>query len=118
MYRIPDNTDWSFLVGRELLQVCIGLYQVSLKFDAEVSINIECSFDHLAARSSLSLGSSLPERATSLVSLLGKKIAGATSRDGKTLSITFLNSETLEIHDSNDSFESFQVIAAGREIIV
>ncbi len=118
MYRVPDNTDWSFLVDRELLQVCIGLHQVSLRFDGDVAINIECEFNHSPANTTSSRSPGLPTKAASLVSLIGTKIASAASKDTKTLAIAFRNNETLEIYDSNTSYESFQVFAAGREIIV
>src|SRR5207244_1074661 len=100
-------------VGREVLQVCIGLHQVSLRFDDEVSMDIECAFDH-ATTEGLPPGSGLPQKAARLVSLLGSKVAYVSSEAGKTLIVRFTNKETLKIYDSNEVYESFQVIAPGR----
>ena len=41
MYGLNPEINLSFLVGRELLQVCIGIHQVQLHFDKDVSISIE-----------------------------------------------------------------------------
>ena len=66
MYGVPDSIEWSFLVDREVLQVCIGLHQVSLKFDGQVSMNIECDFDHAPAADTLRSQSGLPHKAAGL----------------------------------------------------
>jgi hypothetical protein len=118
VYGVPDSAEWLFLVGREVLQVCVGLHQVSLKFDGEVSINIECEFDHASTTGGLPLGLGLPQKAAHLVSLLGTKVARVSSEGGKALTVRFTNKETLKIYDSNEIYESFQVIAPGKEIIV
>jgi Family of unknown function (DUF6188) len=118
MYGVPDNADWSFLADRELLQVCVGLYQVSLKFDGDTSIDVECEFDHSRSNTMSPPAAGLPGRAATLFSLLGVKIASVARQDGRTLAIAFRNDETLKIYDSNESFESFQIVGAGRQIVV
>ena len=118
MYGVPDSAEWLFLVGREVLQVCIGLHQVSLRFDGAVSMNIECDFDHAPVADTLSSESGLPQKAAGLVSLLGSKVASVLSEGGKTLAIRFTNKETLKVCDSNEMYESFQVTTPDKEIIV
>ncbi len=118
MYGVPDSAEWSFLVGREVLQVCIGLHQVSLRFDGQVSMNIECDFDHTPVADTLHSRSGLPQKAAGLVSLPGSKVISATSKDGKILEIRFANKETLKLYDSNELYESFQVTTSEKEIIV
>jgi hypothetical protein len=118
VYGVPDSGEWSFLVGREVLQVCIGLHQVSLRFDGQVSMNLECKFDHRRATDTLQLPSAFPQKAAGLVSLLGSKVTKAISKAAKILEIRFANKETLKLYDSNEIYESFQVITPDREIIV
>src|SRR5262245_39495356 len=100
MYGIPNNVDWSFLISKELLQVCIGRHQISLRFEGDVSIDIECAFDHFGPSSKLlSVQLNCPERAATLVSLLGMMISTATNKSGTTLELVFSNLEVLAIHD-------------------
>src|SRR5207237_8419413 len=44
MYGLPSNTDLSFLVGRQLAQLCLGQYQAQLRFDGDVTISLEGEF--------------------------------------------------------------------------
>jgi len=118
MNGIPSDADWSFLVGKELLQVCIGLHQVALRFDCEVAVNIECNFEHLRPATHKHSQTALSTHATTLVSLLGSRIESATSEGTKTLALSFTNAEILKIHDDSASYESFQVLAPGIQIIV
>ena len=118
MYGIPESAEWSFLIGREVLQICIGLHQVSLRFDGQVVINIEGDFAHASVVATLGSGAGLPQKAASLVSLLGRKVASALSKGSKVLEIRFANEETLKLYDSSEIYESFQVTAPDKEIIV
>jgi hypothetical protein len=118
VYGVPESTEWSFLVGREVLQICISLHEVSIRFDGHVVMNIEGDFAHAPVQATLASGSGLPEKAASLISLLGCKIASALSRNGKILEICFANGETLKLYDSSEIYESFQVTTPDKEIIV
>jgi hypothetical protein len=44
MYRLPRETDLSFLLGAELLQVCVGMNEVILHFDREIRITVMADF--------------------------------------------------------------------------
>jgi hypothetical protein len=118
MYGVPEDMDWSFLSDRELLQVGIGVHQASLKFDCDTSINIECDFDHLRSNMTRPATSAFPAKAATLVSLLGAKIANVVRQDGSCLVVEFDNNEILKLYDTNEAFESFQVVGPGKEIIV
>lgn len=41
MYGLPADINLEFLVGRELIQVAVGLHEIVLVFDDNVSISIE-----------------------------------------------------------------------------
>lgn len=44
MYGLKKEIDLSFLTGRELIQVAIGRYHVSFRFDEDVAISVEAEF--------------------------------------------------------------------------
>jgi hypothetical protein len=118
VYGVRESAEWAFLVGREVLHVRIGLHQVSLRFDGQVSMNIECDFDHDPAADSLRSRSGILQKAAGLVSLLGSKVTSVMSMGGKILEIRFVNKETLKLYDSNELYESFQVTTPDKKIIV
>ena len=47
MHELKENVNLSFLNGRELVQVRIGLYQVIFNFDEDVAISVEGEFRYL-----------------------------------------------------------------------
>ena len=49
MYGLSEDEDLSFLIDRELGQVCVGKFQVNLNFDNQTSISIECEFSFRGA---------------------------------------------------------------------
>ena len=118
MYGIPENVDWSFLLNKELLQVCIGLHEVCLRFEGDVVIDIECAFQHFTDGSGSAAPSGLQQSASTLTSLLGARITCAVTRAGKSLELTFSNSEVLTIHDSNECHESFHIRSPQIQIVI
>lgn len=118
MYGLPANMDWNFLVGRELIQMCVGIHQVLLRFDGDVSVSIECVFEHSFPGAKTHSCTNLAHRAKSLVTLLGTRVERVDGKSHEALVLSFSNHETLQIHDSNEMHESFLVHAPGIEIVV
>ena len=108
MYQTVLNV--RFLLAKKSYRYVSDFTQVSLRFNGKVSINIECDFDHAPVANNLRSVSPLPEKAAGLVSLLGNKVASALSKAGKILEIRFTDNQTSKVYDSNESYESFQVI--------
>lgn len=50
MYGLKKDIDWSFLQGREVGQIAIGLYQVQFGFDEDVRISVEAEFRYFDGR--------------------------------------------------------------------
>lgn len=48
LYELAKDADLTFLRGRELIQVAIGIYQVVFRFDQNVTISVEDSFEFTA----------------------------------------------------------------------
>ena len=44
MYGLSGSVDLTFLIGRTITQVAVGMHQVQLHFDDYVSVSTECSF--------------------------------------------------------------------------
>ena len=123
MYKLPNDKDWSFLVGGMLTQLCIGLYDIKLVFDSNVVISIqvevpEHSFHHKCAHSGFQKVPGVPGNAATLVSLLGEKVERVFADNNITLVVVFSNAETLSICDSSDNYESFTIDSPNGTIVV
>jgi hypothetical protein len=124
MYKVALDEDWSFLLGKQLEQVCIGSYNVQLHFNHHAAISIQGDdsagkyfFHKTAARSSPTVGK-IAEIAVSLISLLGASVLKVTAENSTTLALYFSNLEELRIYDTSDSFESFTVDGGPNGLIV
>lgn len=122
MYKIPLDEDWSFFIGRQLNQLCIGAYDIQLHFE-DVSISIQGeepakSFSHKNAVSSTSAVGGMPGGAVTLVSLLGASVQKVVAENDTVLAMYFSNNEELRIYDSSDSYESFTINGPKGLIIV
>jgi hypothetical protein len=123
MYKIRSDEDWSFLMSKVLTQLCIGQYDVQLRFNGNICISIQGeeptkSFQHRTGEANSSSVGGMPGAAISLVSLLGASIQSVIVEDGSTLMICFSNQEQLRIYDSSDAYESFTISGPNKMIVV
>ena len=114
MYKVPLNENWGFFTGRELTQLCIGLYDIQLHFNDGLSISIHSgdpgsSFNHKTKLVSSSEVKGMPGGAVTLVSLLGAIVQRVVSENDTTLFIKFNNEEELRIYDGSETYESFVI---------
>lgn len=116
MFGLPADFDGAFLVNRSLLQVCIGLHEVILRFDEDIDIAIESRFKVATAGGDHLFDSPLRGGAASLV-FVGEKVSSATGAANGTLTLEFA-SGVLEVYDSSQHHESYQVRGNGRLYIV
>ncbi len=120
MYGLKKDVDLGFLNGRELIQVCIGLYQTIFKFDDEVAISVEREFRYFDGQDEWTWrpepGSSLLAART--VALLGASIESFEGDADGTLALTFSNGRRLTIVDSSKEYESYDITRAGQTIVV
>lgn len=110
MHGLPPTIDLSFLLGRRLEQLALGEHQVQLLFDDGVAIDMEGEFSLDGARGTVA-------DAHLLHVLIGRDVLRA-DRGGYGDLVLAFGTHVLEIHDSNESFESYCVRAAGRYIVV
>jgi hypothetical protein len=113
MYGLPKDIDLSFFVGQQLLQICLGEYQVLLNFD-DVSVNMnnaEYSFRGTRREAGGATGGDL-------VSLLGKTCTAAVRVGEGDLRLEF-GEEVVVFHDSNAPYyESYTINNVDGVIVV
>jgi hypothetical protein len=120
MYGLKKEIDLSFLDGRELIQVAIGLYHTSFRFDEDVAISVEGEFRYFDGQAEWIWKS---EQAAALiaaktVSLLGATIQSFEGQGNGTLSLVFSNGQRLTILDSSKEYESYDITRPGVTIVV
>jgi hypothetical protein len=109
MHGLPADLDLSFLVGPTLLQVCIGENEVILRFDGDVSITIESTFvvrDEGGCETAFECARAA---ASALVEFLADSITEVLGQRSGTLRLTFSRGGVVEIYDSFEDFESYQI---------
>lgn len=120
MYGLKKEIDLSFLKGRELGQVAIGLYHVRFGFDEDVAISVEAEFRYFDRQTDWTWR---PEQGSASVAartlaLLGASIQAFESSVDGTLALTFSNGDRLTILDSSKEFESYDITRPGHTIVV
>lgn len=117
MNGLDTSIDLSFLCGREVIQVAVGIFQVVFAFDEQVSISVESEFrfgfpDHCVWRTGEA------QAAAPALRLLGARVEQVRSQGDGTLDLSFSNGDCLTILDSNKEFESYTIIRPGQTIVV
>jgi len=118
MHGLKKDVDLSFLTGREVVQVAIGMYQVIFAFDEDVSISVEGAFTYSDRARETVWKPTSPDAAASAVVLLGTKVEQAKGEENGTLTLTFSNGGCLTIPDSSREYESYQITRPGETIVV
>ena len=113
MHGLNSDTNLTFLLEKELLQVRVGKHHAELCFDGEVAMGLEgqISLDEKARLSGIEAG-------TCLLELIGMRIRQVEISGRGDLVLTFDRGRRLSIHDSNNTFESYQIRGPGTQIIV
>lgn len=120
MYGLKKEIDLSFLTGRELIQLAIGVYQVQFGFDEDVRISVESEFRYFDGQIESIWR---PEPGSSSIAARGVALLGATiesvgSNIDGTLTLAFSNQHRLTILDSSKEYESYDITRPGQTIIV
>lgn len=111
MYGVPEDLDLRFLHGAELIQVCLGQYQVKLHFHPAGSISVEGGWelsDENGAR--LDGHHEGPDRPPyQLHRLLGRQVVTSEVSAPDWFSLRFASGEALKVFDDSEQFESFSI---------
>ncbi len=120
MYGLPEDFDGTKFVGRVLLQVCFGLYQLQLHFDGELSISVQSAVAYKQDRTGDLKRLSVPEIPASpppLLKLLEHKIVKAFGDDKGTLTLEFDDGQMLQCLEEGSKYESYD-INLGKSLII
>jgi hypothetical protein len=120
MYGLKKEIDLNFLNGRELIQVAIGLYRISFRFDEDVAISVEGEFTYFDGQAEWTWKSEAGamQIASRTVSLLGATILSFEGHENGTLSLVFSNGQRLTILDSSKEYQSYDITWPGVTIVV
>jgi hypothetical protein len=125
VYGLSADLDLSFLVGREVIQVCLGSSQVQLHFSAldvmrgdYVEIFVESELTHISSSGVESSYVILTASAPMLTALLGATVNGASREAPGTLCLQFETGDRLKIHDNSEHYESYQIKQGNKLIVV
>jgi hypothetical protein len=111
VYGVPAALDLAFLRGAELIQVCLGAYQLQFHFHPVGDISIQSGWELLDAGGTRIDGAPIrtdgaPYR---LHELLSRTVVAFEVRAPEWFSITFDCGSTLRVFDDDSNFECFSL---------
>jgi hypothetical protein len=118
MYGLKREVDLTFLRGREVVQLAIGMHQVIFNFDEDISISIEGAFEYSSHASCSVWRPGAPLIAAATVNLLTTRVEAVDGHEDGTLDLKFSNGDRLLIRDTSREYESFQISRRGGIIVV
>jgi hypothetical protein len=120
MYGLPKDIDLSFLNGREVIQVAIGVYQVQFGFDEDVIVYVHSQFNYFDGREEWiwKPEPGAAQIAARTVSLLSATIESFEAHEDGTLALKFSNGQRLIILDNSKDYESYDITRPGETIVV
>ncbi|HZT87870.1 MAG TPA: DUF6188 family protein [Stellaceae bacterium] len=117
MYDLPKDVDLNFLKGRQLELLCFAPYSLTLHFERGTRIQIEGSFKH-SVDGKAGSSKTFPLASTHLTRLLSQTIVKVSVKPDGGLSLAFSNGDLFAIEGNVGPYESYQVQAPDRDLIV
>jgi hypothetical protein len=118
MYQRLDTIDWSFLLGKKVQQICIGPYDIQIHMFPDAFLRLESPFEHKGIKGSSLWSGGEPEKATTLVSLMGHSVEKVVAEGDDALIIEYDNGELIKIHMKKGGYHSFTALSKDIEIYV
>ena len=110
MNGLPEEIDVSFFYQRRLEQLCLGEYQIQLRFDRDVEVAVEGEYTLDGQRCTVGEGHLLHH-------LIGLSVQSASRNSMGDLRLDF-SEHVLLLHDSNLNYESYTIRSNNDVIIV
>src|SRR5262245_33510011 len=109
MYGVPADLDLGFLHGAELIQVCLGRYQLQFHFHPIGSISVEGEWElRDSADAMIDRRHDKPnEQPCHLPRLLGQQIVRFEVSAPDWFALQFARGEVLRVFDDSSNYESF-----------
>jgi anthranilate/para-aminobenzoate synthase component II len=119
VYGLKEGTDIRFLENLEVIQVCLGLFQVQIHFVGG-SVSIEGKFIHEIAEGSVSVTHERGTlaRGSRLERLLGARVKQARVIANGTTSLVFSNGDRILVFDDSEQCEAYQINTKQGALIV
>jgi hypothetical protein len=111
VYGVPATLDLTFLHDAELIQVCLGVYELQLHFHPVGSISVMTGwelFDHDGVRIDHG-GQAFPRPAFELHRLLGQKVMRTQVNAPSHIDLLFERGERLRVTDDSTQYEAFTI---------
>jgi hypothetical protein len=118
MIEIPKDFDFSFMVGRTLLQLGIGENEIILNFDHEVHILVEVPVKLKIPGNLTIICDAHGRDCIGLPKLLGKQVIKCERMNSKTMKINFEDGEILEMSDEKEFYESYSIMVGEKRALV
>jgi len=117
MYGSIEEVDLRFLVGSELIQVCIGENEVVLRLNPDISVMIASNVVVANGEGEGRLYEDSRELGAGLLPLLGSRVISAEGTSEGTLIISWDIGPSISILDTWEHYESY-TIRNGDDVIV
>jgi hypothetical protein len=118
MYGLKQEIDLSFLRDKELIQVCVGVYQLQFAFTESVNVSVEgrCEIQCDGGRA-LWEPKSLTG-ASAALRLLGAVVKEVHGSPDGTLTLDLIPDGRLIVFDNSREYESYTITRPGETIVV
>jgi hypothetical protein len=118
MLESSKNFDINHIEEKVLNQVCIGLYQLALHFDSDISVSCGSKMYILEDGGTKQIVFPPYSESCGILKLLGEKTRKVQLDQEETLYITFQSNITLVIERDNEGYESFEIWIGNDFLIV
>ena len=116
MNQISENEDLSGLIDKTIIQICLGLHEVVINIEDGLYIILECQFSFNGEN--WHDMNDIVNSCADFASLIGKVIVFCEIVNNKTVLLKVDNGKELYFYDSNEHYESFQILLPLKHIIV
>jgi hypothetical protein len=120
MYGLDVGTDLTPLTGCSLESIDMTLHQLQLRLDSlnGIRLSIESDFSIGPSGGAARTYDRPPEAAQALADLLGVEVVAAEVTEPGTVTLRWADGSALQVFDSNEHYESYQIYLGERLIVV
>ena len=116
MNTLTNSGSFDFLVGKELIQVSVGVFQVILRFTDELIISIENTYYSDIGQGLIESRGDNIHDSKKLIDFLGQSISSQQTTGYQQVLITFSNQYSLKLLPNDSGQESYSVVYGNIEI--
>jgi hypothetical protein len=118
MYGIPIDFPKDMFLGKTIELISFSNNQVTIHFDADISISVESSFSLVAAGEECNI-QTFPLKTSNLIRIIGEEVKDIKFEDSYRTILFFLtDGDELRCYDDSTEYESLKINLSDREIII